>query len=324
MYLDDIDKRLLNLVQREFPLHEEPFAILGAKTGISSHEVLRRIQRLKRQGIVYEISPVFDVRRLGYKATLVATAVTPENLERAAEVISGHPGVSHCYEREHRFNLWFTLALPAEADTQNELTRLSRQAEAEHTLDLPPLKLFKIAAYFDMVGDGWHTPVSKSSVLPKGARLSPVDQAVINQLQQDLPLVERPFEPMAAAVGLDTDQFLGKCRALQKRGLMRRFSASINHIGAGFIANVLVCWMVPPDLVESTGRKITTFREVSHCFERQTGPSWKYNLYAVIHSHSRETCQGIISQIGKETGLNAPLTLFSRREFKRSRIRYSV
>jgi len=324
MYLDDIDKKLLNLVQREFPLHREPFAILGAKTGISSDAVLRRLHRLNAEGIVYEISPVFDVRRLGYQATLVAIIVTPENLERAAEVISKHPGVSHCYEREHRFNLWFTLASPAKTDIQNELTRLSNLVGAEYVLNLPPLKLYKIGAYFDIIGDGWHTPVSRSSTLPKGVKLSSVSRAVINQLQQDLPLVERPFEPMAAAVGLDTDQFLRECQTLQQRGVVRRFSASINHIGTGFVANALACWMVPPDLAGSTGRKIATFREVSHCFERQTSPLWKYNLYAVIHSHSRDTCQGIIRQICEETGLNEYVSLFSRRQFKRSRIRYSV
>lgn len=321
--MDDIDKKLLNLLQREFLLYREPFAILGDKTGISGDEVLERIQRLKTNGIVYEISPVFDPRRLGYKATLVAMMVTPENLERAAEVISKHPGVSHCYEREHRFNLWFTLALPAETDTQNELTRLSDLVCAEHTLNLPPVKLFKIGAYFDVLGDGWHTPVRMSSTLPKRVKLSSVDRAVINKLQQDLPLVERPFEQMAA-VGLDTDQFLRKCQALQERGLVRRFSVAINHVGVGFIANALVCWIVPPHLVESSGRKFATFKEVSHCFERQTSPLWKYNLYTVIHSRSREACQGIIRQICKETSLNEYVSLFSRKEFKRSRIRYQV
>ena len=324
MYLDDIDRKLINLLQREFPLHKEPFTTLGAMISISSDAVLRRIQRLKTQGIVYEISPVFDARRLGYRTTLAAIMVTPENLERAAEVISRHPGVSHCHEREHRFNLWFTLALPAEVDIQNELTRLNDLVRAECVLNLPPLKLYKIGAYFDIVGDGWHTPVSRSSTLPKGIKLSSVDRAVINELQQDLPLVERPFESMAAAVELDTDQFLRECRSLQERGLVRRFSASINHIGAGFVANALACWMVPPDLVESAGRKMATIREVSHCFERQTSPLWKYNLYTVIHSRSRETCQGIIRQICKETGLNGYVSLFSRREFKRSRIRYSI
>ena len=324
MYLDDIDRKLLNLVQREFPLHREPFTILGTKIGISGDEVLRRIHRLKTQRIIYEISPVFDIRRLGYQATLAAMMVTPENLERAAEVIIRHPGVSHCHEREHRFNLWFTLALPAEVDIQNKLTELSDLAHAECTLNLPSLKCYKIGAYFDMVGDGWNTPVSRNSALPKRDELSSVDRAVINGLQQDLPLAERPFESMAAAVKMDTDQFLKECRSLQERGLLRRFSASINHTGTGFVANALTAWMVPADLVENTGKKIAAFREVSHCFERQTSPLWKYNLYSVIHSRSRETCQGIIEKICQETGVTEHVSLFSRREFKRSRIRYSV
>ena len=287
MYPDDTDRKLLSLVQREFPLSQEPFASLGAKIDISGEEVLHRIRRLKADGIIHQISPVLDARRLGYQATLAAMSVTPENLARAAEIISEHPGVSHCYQREHCFNLWFTLALPAQADTQSESTRLSKLAGADRVLNLPPLKVFKIGAYFDIAGDGWRTPVSKSSALPKRVKLSSLDRTVLNQLQQDLPLVEKPFEPMAVAVGLDADQFLGQCQTLQKRGLVRRFSASINHIGAGFIANALVCWMVPPEMVESTGKRLATFSEVSHCFERQTSPLWKYNLYTVILSGQR-------------------------------------
>ncbi|HUV56888.1 MAG TPA: AsnC family transcriptional regulator [Dehalococcoidales bacterium] len=324
MYLDDIDRKLLNLVQRDFPLHREPFAILGAKTGISSDAVLHRLQRLKTHRIVYEISPVIDARRLGYQATLAAMMVAPENVEKAAAVITSHSGVSHCHEREHRFNLWFTLALPAKNDIQNELARLSDLVYAEHFLYLPSLKLYKIGTYFDMVGDGWLTPVSRNSTLPKRDKLSSLDRNVINELQQDLPLVEKPFEAMAATVGLDTDQFLGECQSLQERGVMRRLGASINHIKAGFVANVLCGWMVQPDLIESAGKKIATFREVSHCFERQTSPLWKYNLYTVIHGRSREACQNIIQQICEETGLSEHVSLFSCREFKRNRIRYSV
>lgn len=324
MYLDDIDKKLLNLMQREFPLHREPFITLGTKVGISDDEVLRRIHRLKTQRIIHEISPVFDIRRLGYQATLAAMMVTPENLERATEAIIRHPGVSHCHEREHRFNLWFTLALPAEVDIQNILTELSDLAHAECILNLPSLKCFKIGAYFDIGGDGWHIPASGNSALPKRVKLSSVDRAVINELQQDLPLVGRPFESMAAAVGMDTDQFLKECRSLQEHGLLRRFSASINHIGIGFVANALTGWMVPADLVEDTGKKIAAFREVSHCFERRVSPLWKYNLYSVTHSRSRETCQGIIEKICQETGATEHVSLFSCREFKRSRVRYTV
>ena len=175
-----------------------------------------------------------------------------------------------------------------------------------------------------MAGDGWHAPVSKKSSLPGEVRLSTVDRAVIGQLQHDLPLVERPFDSMAATAGLNTDEFLKVCQSLQERSILRRMSASINHIGAGFSANAVVCWKVPPDLVEITGRKIASFNEVSHCFERQTNPLWDYNIYAVIHSHSREACQDIVNQICIQTGLNDYVSLFSGREFKRSRVRYSV
>jgi len=324
MYLDNIERKLVNLVQRAFPLHEEPFAVLGTTIGISGDAILQHMQRLKTQGVIHELGPVLDARRLGYQATLVAMMVTTGEIERAASIISSHPGVSHCYEREHRFNLWFTLALPAQTAVPDEISMLNKTIRAEHVINLPPLKLYKIGAYFDMAGDGWHAPSSKKSSLPGEVRLSTVDRAVIEQVQDGLPLVERPFDPMAATAGLNTDEFLKVCQSLQERGVLRRMSASINHIGVGFSANAVVCWKVPRDLVEITGRKIASFNEVSHCFERKTDHLWDYNLYAVIHSQSREACQDVVSQICKQTGLNEYVSLFSGREFKRSRVRYMV
>lgn len=323
MLLDDINRKLLNLLQRDFPLCQEPFSSLGERIGFSEEEVIQRIERLKERGIIREISPVLDARRLGYKATFSLMKIPPGKLEKAAKFVSQHPMVSHCHEREYRFNLSFTLTSPAEADIEDELMRLGELVGAESVLNLPPLRLFKLGVYFDMAGDGWHVPQSRSSTLPERVRLSSVDRAVLNKLQQDLPLTQRPFEILAQEAGVEEEKFLQQCKSLKERGIIRRFNASVNHRGLGFVANALVCWKVPLESVESTGRKIASFREISHCLERKTDPLWEYNLYAVIHSHSKESCEESIKKIGKEIGLEF-VSLFSRREFKKSRVRYLV
>ena len=111
--MDLTDRKLLNLVQEEFPLVDRPFSQLADTLEIGEQEVIDRLTELKRTNVLRQISAIFDTRRLGYKTTLVAMAFDPDKLHKAALEINRHPGVSHNYAREGSFyNLWFTVAVP--------------------------------------------------------------------------------------------------------------------------------------------------------------------------------------------------------------------
>lgn len=326
MTLDSIDQKLLSLLQTEFPLTTEPYNILGSQLNISEGEVVLRIKQLKTKGIVRQISPVMDARRLGYHTTLVVMRVAENQLEKAAQVIVGHPEISHGYEREHHFNLWFTLSVPSTAAIEVELNQLTTIMGAEASFDLPATRLFKIGAYFGVDEESESTGIETSTggKLPQTVSLSQEDILVINEVQQDLPLVSRPFVEMAVRVGMDELTFLTQCRSLLKRHAMRRFGAAINHRKAGFKANAMSCWKVLPEKVNTVARALTSLQQVSHCYERKTNPLWPYNLFAMIHGHTRETCQKIANQISDECDLTNYVLLFSTREFKKTRVKYLV
>jgi siroheme decarboxylase len=113
--MDGLDKDILNLIQREFPLEREPFAAIGREVGIGGGEVIRRIETLKRGRVIRQISAIFDTRVLGYESSLVAAKIPPEALNEGAKAINSHPGVSHNYERNNEFNLWYTVAVPPDS-----------------------------------------------------------------------------------------------------------------------------------------------------------------------------------------------------------------
>jgi DNA-binding Lrp family transcriptional regulator len=325
MPLDASDRKLLNLIQAEFPLTEEPFAELARRLGTGYNEVVGRIARLKERGIIRLIGPVLDSRSLGYRTTLVAMEVLEANLERAERVITEQPGVSHGYRRDHRFNIWFTLVLPPDGDIEAELRKLTQSAGAEVAFSLPALKVFKIGAYFDMDEDGLAAPASlRKSALTSRVELSVGDRLIINGLQQDLLLVPRPFSEMAARAGMDEAQLLAGCQSLRERGVIRRFSASINHRKAGFAANAMSCWKVPQEKIEAAGRNLASLKEVSHCYERKTNRHWRYNLFVMIHGRSREVCRDAVERISRETGLTDYTLLYSTKEFKKTRVKYLV
>jgi siroheme decarboxylase len=124
--INGLDQALLNALQTEVPLVRRPFAAIAerAGNGISEIDALARVADLKTgsRKIIRQISAIFDSKSLGYQSTLVAARVEEAQLEKAAEVINRHPGVSHNYRRNHAFNLWYTLAVPPDSPLGLEKT----------------------------------------------------------------------------------------------------------------------------------------------------------------------------------------------------------
>ena len=152
--LDDLDKRLLNLMQGSFPIAPRPYQHVAAQAGITEAEVMARVTRLLDERIIRQVTPIFDTRALGYQSMLVAAKVDAENPWRAANVINAHPGVSHNYLRNHDFNIWFTIATEPDSELglEGTLEVLAREAGAESVRSLPTLKLFKIRMDLEMEG----------------------------------------------------------------------------------------------------------------------------------------------------------------------------
>ncbi len=323
MILNDTDTELLDLLQLSFPLTAQPYADIASRLGVSEEEVITAIERLKQEGIIRLIAPVFNTKSLGYKTTLAALKVSRNNIGKAAEVIREHEGISHAYERDNDFNLWITLAAAADIDT--ELAKLAEAAGAEQYFSLPAVKTFKLRALFIMGKDSEKSGGNNNPAdYKQQGSLSSEDRLVINAVQQDLPLVSHPFKQMAAAAGLDEGEFISRCASLLQRKTMRRFGAALNHRKAGFTANAMTCWIAPAEKVDDTGNKLALLPQVSHCYERKTNPLWQYNLFAMIHGHSEAECRETAENISSETGITDCVMLFSTREIKKTRIKYSV
>jgi len=293
MRLDGVEQKLLGLLQTRFPLTMKPYADLGLSLDIAEDEIIRHIKHMKIKGLVRQISLVLDAGSLGYKTTLVAMRVRQTQMDRAAMLLIDHPRVSHAYERDHHFNLWFTLSVPDTADMDSEVLQLRDMIEAEAVFDLPAVKIFKLRTYFGSDEDDQPkvTAGTPDGIICHGVSLSSADRNVINELQQDLPLIPRPFAEMSARLGMDEEKLLMQCQSLLSRGVIRRFGASVNHRRVGFAANAMTCWAVPKEMVEVIAKKLVPLRQVSHCYERKTNLLWHYNLFAMIHGYTRELCQ---------------------------------
>ena len=154
MDIEKIDNELLNHLQSNFPLVEEPFLEIGRNLSISESEVIERIEKLKEINYIRQISAIFDTRSMKYKSSLIAMSYEDSEIDSAAQVINQHPGVTHNYKRNHFYNLWFTLAVPPDSILGLEKTVeiLKSESNAKSARILPTLKLFKIGVKLDMTG----------------------------------------------------------------------------------------------------------------------------------------------------------------------------
>jgi DNA-binding Lrp family transcriptional regulator len=325
--MDDLDRRLLNILQMNLPLTATPYAAMGEQVGLPEAEVIARVRALKEARILRQVSAIFDTRKIGYRSSLVAMKVDPKRVHEAARVINEHPGVSHNYERNHPFNLWFTVAVPPPSTVEEHVDALDRKAGAETTRILQTLKLFKIGVKLDMTGESDITARDPSGVRREadwnvGRALSPLDIQLVRELQKDLLLEPRPFAPPAADLGMTEDELLGHARRMVDDGIMRRFAAVLYHRRAGFKANAMGVWRVPEDRVEEIGFQMGSFAAVSHCYQRPIYPDWPYNIFTMVHGHTPEDCERVLTAISEATEITDYVSLYSTREYKKTRVSY--
>ncbi len=313
--IDQRDRELLTALQGDVPLVSTPYAVLGQVIDMSEKEVIKRIERLKRDGVVRQLTAHFDLRALGYRSSLVAARVTPERIDDAAAIVSAHPGVTQNYRRNHDFNLWFTVAVAptSQIGLERTIEILGDEAECEVTRSLPTLKLYKSTS-----SEGAETHGGDAAV----AALKPLEVECIRLLQADLPLQPRPFETLAKTAGLGGDELLATAKSLLTGGQMRRFGAVINARKPGFTASAMGVWIVPPDRADEFGSLMSQHRAVSHCYLRPTYSDWPYNLYTTVHGRSIDECESIINDLSIDSGLTERQALYPTREYKKVRITF--
>jgi DNA-binding Lrp family transcriptional regulator len=145
---------------------------------------------------------------------------------------------------------------------------------------------------------------------------------VIRATQGDMPVVAEPYAPAAAELGIDVDSLLEQMAGMRERGLLRRVAAILYHRRAGFSANGMGVWQVPPERIEELGPRMASFRGISHCYQRPTYADWPYSVFTMAHGRSKEECDAVLDAIAADSGIEGRATLYSSTEFKKVRLIY--
>jgi len=325
--LDESDKELLNEIQWTFPLVTRPFDAIAKKFDTTPEIIKEKLKNLKEIGVLRQLSAIFDTRKLGYTSSLVAMEIEHDELDHVASQINRHPGVSHNYERDHQFNLWFTLAVPPGADLNDELEKFNVLKGIKKVRMLPTLQLFKIGVKLDLIDDKKHdiAPSEEKKEI-KNIEFKPTEQDkdFIRELQKDMEIIDEPFVKAAKNLGITEDEVFAKMKHYEDVGVMRRFAAILRHRQVGFTANGMIVWKVPEDRITSVGETLGSFPQVSHCYERPTYDDWPYNVFSMIHCKTHDEAYDVAKTIQDQINVDEYKILFSSREFKKTRVEYFV
>lgn len=325
--MDDADGRLLNEAQERFPLVRAPYAELAMRVGLSEDDALRRLWRMRDEGVIRTVRPIFETAALGYESSLVAMRLPPERLDEAASPVSAHPGVTHNYAREHAFNLWFTIATPPGSDLRTHVEALHEQCGATSTRILPALRTYKVAFKLDMTGERGIDYRAETAPPPRERAtetrpLTAREIDVVRELQGGLSVEPLPFDARAARLSMEPEDLLAVLRDFERRGVLRRFAAVLRHRNAGFTANGMAVWDVPDERVDDVGEAMAEYGAISHCYRRPRHPDWSYNLFTMIHARDRAECEAFVRQLAEQFRIERYDVLFSVREYKKTSLVY--
>jgi len=149
-----------------------------------------------------------------------------------------------------------------------------------------------------------------------------LDKKVIGFIQGDLPVDRRPFAILAEKIGMTEEEFLDRVKNLKKKGVLRRFGATLRHQKAGYGSNAMIAWLVPDERIDEVGEKLARFREVTHCYQRNPQGDWRYNLFSMVHGNNRDQCYEIAERMSQAVNISDYVLLFSETEFKKTSMEY--
>lgn len=318
--MDETDARILDAIQADFPLAPDPYDLLGKRLGIGGADVFAHVRRMAEVDTIRRLGPRFDSRRLGFVGTLVAVRLPGEEVERAAEAINRYPEVTHNYQRNDEYNLWFTLIARDRSRCDRIIAELraALDLQAGDLLDLPAERTFKLNVRF--LSQSHNSRAAQVAPQPacEPTATSIEQRRLLAILHGGLPLAAKPYATVARRLGMDIKALLGVLRKMLADGRIRSMGAIANQRHLGYAANVMIAWDVADEAVEPVGKAFASIEGISHCYQRPRRSGWRYNLYTMLHATDQREADRLIEKMAAAEGVDGHRALPTVREFKKT------
>ncbi len=323
MHLSELERCFINQYQGGFPLVGHPFKTVAEQLNTSEDTLVDTITGLLDKGLLSRFGPLYDAVQLGGGLTLAALSVPEDRYEIISRLVNTYPEVAHNYRREHELNMWFVLATETPENIETTIASIE-QSTGLKVYNFPKQEEFYIGLWLDIAKDGSVStipvPSTQASSNPD-YMIDELDRKIISVTQTGFPVNSIPYQTIANSIGTSPDEVITRLENMLASGIIRRIGAVPNHYRLGLKANGMTVWDVPDEQAQTLGKVIGQLDYVSHCYIRPRHlPVWRYNLFAMVHGHTRDEANEKVKQIETLLGdnCNAHETLFSSAILKKT------
>lgn len=140
--MDELDRKIINLLQEGFPLTEEPYLEVAKQLEIDESDLLNRLKTLLHDKTLSRFGPMYDAAKLGGGFSLVAIKVPEDRFDEVTEIVNSYSEVAHNYHRDHEFNMWYVLA----TETAEQIDEVN--SDIENRTGLKVFNMPKLDEYY--------------------------------------------------------------------------------------------------------------------------------------------------------------------------------
>lgn len=145
----EIEKNILNELQKHMGFNVSQFEMLALKVGIEEDVLLDHMINLQERGIITRIGPFFNLDRSSGYVSLVAMTVPENEYSRVTKIVNAYDEVAHNYKRENKFNMWFVIATSSESEAMRVLREIEDKTGIK-VFNLPKLKEYSLDLYLEV------------------------------------------------------------------------------------------------------------------------------------------------------------------------------
>lgn len=137
------------------------------------------------------------------------------------------------------------------------------------------------------------------------------DKLIINHIQSDFPICQRPFAAIGEALSMDEKEVIERVAALKKKGFIRRIGGNFSPEKVGFFSTLCGA-RVPEEQIDEFAKVVNSYKGVTHNYIRED----EFNVWFTFIESSVEEIEANLAEIARRTGVTSIYNLPATHVFK--------
>ena len=308
IFNNELEKRVFFALQKGIQISHEPLAQISLELQISETEIASMCDSFRNRGLVRRFGAVFEPSKIGYKSVLCAVSLDDKSCSDFTDNIQRIKGITHCYTRHNKYNVWFTFTAQERAFS-NSLDKLRRFVSSE-ILEFHSVRKFKTEVIFNL---GLLSEIKQTH--------APATNISIEFDTQDLELAKTLYDISLSENALKAidENSLSRLKSWKNSFALKRIGLIPYHRSIGYKANAMCVWNVKKEQIEPAGKKLSLNPQITHCYERKTEiEKFPFNLFAMLHASTDSELRREFDKMSDEAGLRNGEMLTTLSEIKKT------